>query len=98
MADETQTTKEQAAGGPGPHTNNLVLRIQLADGETVAPLLEAVVQLGRSPDNHIRVPSKAVGDVHAKLVREGNSYRFHQLDTDHPTLLRGSTVVDHLLE
>jgi ABC-type multidrug transport system ATPase subunit len=94
----TQETQSTSGGTKGPTNKAAMLRVLWAQGETAVPLVEPTIELGRSANNHVRIQSDAVGDVHARLVREGASYRFHQLDSEHPTLLRGATVVDHVLQ
>jgi ABC-type multidrug transport system ATPase subunit/pSer/pThr/pTyr-binding forkhead associated (FHA) protein len=75
-----------------------LLRILWSLGETVVPLVEAEIDIGHSPSNHVRIASEAVDDVQARLVREGESYRFHQVSESRSTLLRGAAVDDYLLQ
>ena len=57
----------------------------------------AEYSIGRTPDNDICVPVAVVSGKHARLVREGSTYRFIQLGQTNPTLLGGSPVTEHLL-
>jgi ABC-type multidrug transport system ATPase subunit/pSer/pThr/pTyr-binding forkhead associated (FHA) protein len=99
MRDTQATTDPQSTGGPGgAHEKAALMRILWAEGETVVPLVEPVIELGRLSSNHVRIASEAVADVHARLVREGTAYRFHQLSSERPTLLRGAAVNDYLLQ
>jgi ABC-type multidrug transport system ATPase subunit len=75
-----------------------VLRVIWSLGETVVPLVEPEITIGRSAENHVRVASEAIDDVQARLVRQGTSYRFHQVSERRPTLLRGKAVDDYLLQ
>ena len=75
-----------------------LLHVLWVRGETVVPLIEHELVIGRSPANQVTIESQAVDDVHARLVREGTSYRFFQLSRERPTLLRGEPVDDYLLQ
>lgn len=75
-----------------------LLHVLWVRGETIVPLIERELVIGRSPANQVTIESQAVDDVHARLVREGTSYRFFQLSGDRPTLLRGKPVDDYLLQ
>ncbi len=80
-----------------PAAPTAILRVIWAQGETVVPLVESTIELGRSASNHVRIQSEAIGELHARLVRDGDSYRFQHLDSDNPTLLRGAAVLEHVL-
>ena len=92
MAD--QTSQSQTAG----REKAALLHVMTARGETVVPLIEDDVRIGRLDENEVTIDSSAVDDVHARLVREGTTFRFHQLSEDRPTLLNGKAVDDYLLQ
>lgn len=73
------------------------LRIISAEGETAVSLMGDEVSVGRSAENDIRIDAEVVSGLHARLVREGGTYRFIQLGTTNPTLLRGTPVHDYVL-
>jgi ABC-type multidrug transport system ATPase subunit/pSer/pThr/pTyr-binding forkhead associated (FHA) protein len=75
-----------------------LLRIIWSLGETVVPLVELEVEIGRSPSSHVRIASEAVDDTHARLVREGTAYRFYQVSEGRPTLMGGKAVDDYVLQ
>ena len=75
-----------------------LLHITTPQGETVVPLIEDDLKIGRLAENEVTIDSAGVDDVHARLVREGNSFRFHQLSDSHPTLLNGTPVGDFVLQ
>ena len=53
--------------------------------------------LGRANTNDIHIDSEMVSGLHARLVREGETYRFLQLGRTNPTLLRGASITDAIL-
>ncbi len=73
------------------------LRVTSPAGERVYVLDQAEYSIGRSPDNDICIPVATVSGEHARLVREGSTYRFVQLGRTNPTLLAGTPVSEHLL-
>ncbi|MCH8065944.1 MAG: ATP-binding cassette domain-containing protein [Chloroflexi bacterium] len=73
------------------------LRVTSPAGEQTYTLDRAVYSIGRTPDNDICVPVETVSGKHARLVREGSTYRYIQLGHTNPTLLEGSPVFEHLL-
>lgn len=87
------TEEPRSSSGRGRH--EAILRISWSQGETVVPLIEETLDLGRAVSNHVRIQSDAVAEVHGRLVRTADSYSYHQIDAKKPTMLRGSTVVRH---
>ncbi len=75
----------------------LGLRVTSPAGERTYILDQAAYSIGRTPDNDICVPVATVSSKHARLVREGSTYRFVQLGRTNPTLLAGSPISEHLL-
>ena len=75
----------------------LGLRVTSPAGERTYILDQAEYSIGRTPDNDICVPVATMSGKHARLVREGSTYRFIQLGRTNPTLLAGSPVSEHLL-
>ncbi|MDP9238265.1 MAG: FHA domain-containing protein [Chloroflexota bacterium] len=66
-------------------------------GEQVFALTSDEITLGRSPESDIHVDEEVISRSHARLVRDGGSYRFVQLGRKNGTYLRGSPVTDLLL-
>ncbi len=75
-----------------------LLHITTSHGETVVPLIEDELTIGRLAKNEVTIDSDAIDDVHARLLREDGSFRFHQLSKILPTLLDGKPVDDYLLQ
>ena len=75
----------------------LGLRVTSPEGERTYILDQAEYSIGRTPDNDICVSVATMSGKHARLVREGSTYRFIQLGRTNPTLLAGSPVSEHLL-
>ncbi len=73
------------------------VRVISPAGERVVPLTAQQVRIGRGADNEVRIEAEVVSSVHARLVKDGATYRFQQLGTTNPTLLRGAPVDDYLL-
>ncbi len=73
------------------------LRVTSPAGERTYVLDRAVYSIGRTPDNDICVPVETVSGKHARLTREGSTYKFIQLGHTNPTLIEGSPVFEHLL-
>ena len=100
MSDE-KVDGASGAGSRNPVSGReraALLHITTSQGETVVPLIEDELAIGRLAKNEVTIDSEAVDDVHARLVREGNSFRFHQLSERLPTLLDGKPVDDYLLK
>ena len=100
MSDE-KVDGASGAGSRNPVSGReraALLHITTSQGETVVPLIEDELAIGRLAKNEVTIDSEAVDDVHARLVREGNSFRFHQLSERLPTLLDGKPVDDYLLQ
>jgi ABC-type multidrug transport system ATPase subunit/pSer/pThr/pTyr-binding forkhead associated (FHA) protein len=96
VADPTDTSKPIS----GPKDISLkgpILRIVSTAGETMVPLIEPDLSVGRSAGNGVCIDSEVVSSVHARLTREGGTYRFHQLGHTNPTLLDGVPVDDYAL-
>ncbi|MEX1254086.1 MAG: ATP-binding cassette domain-containing protein [Dehalococcoidia bacterium] len=76
-----------------------VLRVLIAHGEEELFSLEHDdISVGRDGRNDIRIDSSVVSAFQARLVREGRTYRFIQVGSTNPTLLRGVPVDDHMLQ
>ncbi len=73
------------------------LRVTSPAGERTYVLDQASYSIGRTPDNDICIPVATVSGEHARLVREGPTYRFVQLGETNPTLLEGAPVSEHVL-
>ena len=73
------------------------LRVTSPAGERTYILDRATYSIGRTPDNDICVPVETVSGKHARLAREGSTYRFIQLGHTNATLLAGSPISEHLL-
>ncbi len=74
------------------------LRVTSPAGERTYTLDRAEYSIGRTPDNDICVPVETMSGKHARLVREGSTYRFIQLGQTNPTLLAGAPVSERLLQ
>jgi ABC-type multidrug transport system ATPase subunit len=61
------------------------------------PLVREVVNLGRGSDNDIRLRDPLVSGHHARLEREGSSYRIIDLDSKNGLTYQGERVSEHLL-
>jgi ABC-type multidrug transport system ATPase subunit len=87
-------TDATTSGGPaaGSRRRAPVLHIIWAGGETVVPLVEPEIQIGRSTSCHVRIASPAVAELHGQLVRDGDGYRYEQLSDTRPTLFGGTRV------
>jgi ABC-type multidrug transport system ATPase subunit/pSer/pThr/pTyr-binding forkhead associated (FHA) protein len=96
VADLTDTSKPTSSP-KGSSLKGPTLRIVSAEGETIVPLIEPELALGRSTANSVCIDSEVVSSVHARLIREGGTYRFHQIGSTNPTLLDGVPVDDYAL-
>jgi ABC-type multidrug transport system ATPase subunit/pSer/pThr/pTyr-binding forkhead associated (FHA) protein len=74
------------------------LRIISPGGERVVSLAQDNVRVGRSSDNEVCIKAEVVSSSHARLVREGATYRFFQVGHTNSTLLRGTPVDDYRLQ
>jgi len=75
------------------------LRVRTAHGEERLFSLERDdISVGRDERNEVRIDSSVVSAFQARLVREGRTYRFIQVGSTNPTLLRGVPVDDHVLQ
>ena len=100
MSDE-KVDGASAAGSRNPVSGReraALLHITTSHGETVVPLIEDELAIGRLAKNEVTIDSDAIDDIHARLVREGSSFRFHQLSESLSTLLDGKPVDDYLLQ
>ncbi len=73
------------------------VRIMSPAGERVVALTGESVRIGSSADNDVRIESDRVSRAHARLARDGATYRFQQLGKTNPTLLRGAPIDNYLL-
>ena len=73
------------------------LRVMFADVDTAFKLDGPSFSLGRANTNDIHIDSETVSGLHARLVREGETYRSLQLGRTNPTLLRGAPITDAIL-
>ena len=73
------------------------LRIVTSHGTTLVPLDGDELTLGRGVQNNIRIDAAVVSGTHARLVREGATYRYVQLGATNPTMLGGTAITDVLL-
>ena len=75
------------------------LRVLTARGEERLFSLERDdISVGRDERNDVRIDSSVVSALQARLVREGRTYRFMQVGSTNPTLLRGVPVDDRVLQ
>ncbi|MCH8009984.1 MAG: FHA domain-containing protein [Chloroflexi bacterium] len=73
------------------------LQVSSPAGDRTYILDRAEYSIGRTPDNDICVPVATMSGKHARLVREGSTYRFIQLGRTNQTLLAGAPLSEHLL-
>ena len=86
-------TNANKTGSPQPPR----LRIVTSRGAVLVPLDGGELTLGRALQNDIRIDATVVSRSHARLVREGATYRYVQLGENNPTLLRGTPITDIVL-
>lgn len=87
-----------SSGNPGLGSlESPTLRIITRHTDVVVVLDRAEFALGRGVHNDVRVDAGVVSDSHARLVREGSTYRYLHLSKTNPTLLRGLAITDELL-
>jgi ABC-type multidrug transport system ATPase subunit len=98
MAEQDPPSATISSGDAAGRTRAAILHICWRDHETVVPLLEHDVEIGRALACHVTVESPALDDVQARLVREGESYRFHQVSDSRPTLMDGKAIDNRLLQ
>jgi ABC-type multidrug transport system ATPase subunit len=61
-------------------------------------LEEAELTIGRRPDNTVVLPHPQVSAHHARLVREGGTYRIHDLHSTNHVYVNAQLVTSHLLK
>jgi ABC transport system ATP-binding/permease protein len=61
-------------------------------------LLRQNTTIGRAPDADICITEEFVSGHQAKLVKEGDTYRYLQLGKTNPTFLHGKPIESHLLQ
>jgi ABC-type multidrug transport system ATPase subunit/pSer/pThr/pTyr-binding forkhead associated (FHA) protein len=82
-----------------PGVGHATLRVLVAHREERLFSLEhGDVSVGRDEQNEVCIDSRVVSAFQARLVREGPTYRFIQLGSTNPTLLRGVPVDDYVLQ
>ncbi len=75
------------------------LRVRTAHGkEQLFSLERDDISVGRDERNDVRIDATVVSAFQARLAREGPTYRFIQVGSTNPTLLRGVPVDDHVLQ
>jgi ABC-type multidrug transport system ATPase subunit len=88
------TAREHDDMRPAP---GATLIVKSQRGEQIFSLTSDDIVLGRSQQSDIHLDEQVISRSHARLVRDGRSYRFIQLGRANATLLRGSPVTDLLL-
>src|SRR5262249_42121705 len=88
------STKGRDDAPPGAFAT-LIVRSQRRD-ETFSLTADEIV-LGRSSASDIHLDEEVISGTHARLVRDGESYRFVQLGRTNPTLLNGAPVTETAL-
>ena len=73
------------------------LRVLSSQGEALFTLDRPELVLGRQPDSDICIDVNVVSGVHARLVRDGATFRFIQMGQTNPTILRGTPIEEELL-
>jgi pSer/pThr/pTyr-binding forkhead associated (FHA) protein len=70
---------------------------KLIIGGTAHELTDALVTIGRSPENTIVIDHPSVSGRHAELARSGQSYRLKDLASTNGTRVNGIPATDTLL-
>ncbi len=74
------------------------LHIVTPEADVVVVLDGVELTLGRGAANDIRIDAAVVSGTHARLVREGATYRYVHLSKTNPTWLRGTPITDGVLQ
>jgi hypothetical protein len=90
--DLPQTSSLEAALENDPGAEPPPNAFLIVDGTRIVPLVEAVLSLGRRPDNQIVVDDPRVSRVHAQLRAVRGAYVIFDLNSSGGTLLNGEPI------
>jgi ABC-type multidrug transport system ATPase subunit len=91
-------------GGESGTLITLTYRDGSASAQEVAPAVQPIkleadeLTLGRKPENTVVLAHALVSARHARLVREGGTYRIHDLHSTNHVYVNGQLVTSHLLK